>query len=212
MPRSLVLSSADGVSLEGELSLPAVAPSAACVLCHPHPSYGGTMRSLVISELFASLPDAGIACLRFNFRGVEASGGSFDEGNGERLDVVAALERMAGTPSAPGLAPGIPLVALGWSFGADMALASVTSDVTAWVGIAAPLRFAENFAAETDPRPKRILLAEHDEFQAPDIAGTRLDSWVNTSVTVVPGASHHFVGRTDRLVHHVREFVNTLVR
>ena len=54
--------------LEAELA-PADDPRGAMVLCHPHPTYGGTMRSIVIGALFAALPAAGVTCLRFNFRG-----------------------------------------------------------------------------------------------------------------------------------------------
>ena len=63
--------------LEAEFApRPAPRAAAAVVLCHPHPQYGGTMRSIVISALFDALPATGYACLRFNFRGVEGSGGA----------------------------------------------------------------------------------------------------------------------------------------
>ena len=63
------LTTADGLTLEGELAVPDEAWGAA-VLAHPHPQYGGTMRSIVIGALFQALPEAGVAALRFNFRGV----------------------------------------------------------------------------------------------------------------------------------------------
>src|SRR5205085_9349154 len=84
------LHTADGLALEAEWSVPDDA-RAAMVLCHPHAQYGGTMRSIVISALFDALPRAGVACLRFNFRGVGTSGGTHDHGDAERLDVAAAV-------------------------------------------------------------------------------------------------------------------------
>src|SRR5262245_44673228 len=84
----------DGLALEAEWS-DTVAPSATAVLCHPHPKYGGTMQSIVISALFGALPTYDIACLRFNFRGVERSEGAHDEGRAETLDVAAALDAAA---------------------------------------------------------------------------------------------------------------------
>src|SRR6478672_5683326 len=113
----LTVTTRDGVTLEAEL---ASAPDgevaqAGIVLCHPHPLHGGTMRSIVISALFAALPDAGITCLRFNFRGVEESGGEHDFGDGARHDARAAIESI-GTR----LPPSAPLVLAGWSFGADV--------------------------------------------------------------------------------------------
>ncbi|HEY7105128.1 MAG TPA: hypothetical protein VH986_01860, partial [Acidimicrobiia bacterium] len=74
------LTAADGVTLDAEFAPADGARRAAMVLCHPHPQYGGTMRSIVIGALFAALPDTGVTCLRFNFRGVEGSGGAWDEG------------------------------------------------------------------------------------------------------------------------------------
>ena len=76
------------------------------------------MRSIVISALFGALPDAGVTCLRFNFRGVEGSGGVHDEGDGERRDASAAIDAL----DAADRRRRIPLVLTGWSFGADVAL------------------------------------------------------------------------------------------
>ena len=71
------------------------------VLCHPHPQYGGTMRSIVIGALFDALPPRGVACLRFNFRGVEGSEGAHDFGNLERVDAEPQSARCA-SGSRPG--------------------------------------------------------------------------------------------------------------
>ena len=68
-----VITTSDGLALEAELSLPETAPRAAMVMCHPHPQFGGTMRSIVIGALFEALPRVGVICLRFNFRGVEGA-------------------------------------------------------------------------------------------------------------------------------------------
>jgi alpha/beta superfamily hydrolase len=205
VPERVTFSAADGVGLEGEVAGPPDARVAA-VLCHPHPQYGGSMRSLVIGELFAALPAAGVRCLRFNFRGVEGSGGAWDEGRGERLDVAAALESLAAT-----LAPEVPLALVGWSFGADMALSTRDPRVAGWCAIAPPLRSAgvtEGLA--TDPRPKWLLLAEHDEVRAPAEIVVIAAGWANTVTEVVPGASHFFMGRTDRLVELATKLLRTL--
>jgi uncharacterized protein len=178
------------------------------VLCHPHPQFGGTMRSIVISALFGALPDAGVTCLRFNFRGVEASTGTHDDGRGERYDVEAALQALVDEVGTD-----LPLVLTGWSFGADVALSVLSPDLDAWFAIAPPLRFTTALdAVAADARPKLLALAEHDEFRAPaevidDVAG-----WSGTTVEIVPGASHFFVGRTDRLVAIARDAVDHLAR
>jgi alpha/beta superfamily hydrolase len=213
-PHPLTLTATDGVTLDAEFAPADGTRRAAMVLCHPHPQHGGTMRSIVISALFDALPHAGVACLRFNFRGVEGSGGEHDHGDAEHLDVVAALAAVPGLVAAPGAEPadGAPLVLAGWSFGADMALSTPDPAVSAWLGIAPPLRYATDFdAVGHDPRPKRLALAEHDEFRPPASVEEAVAGWAATTTTVVGGASHFFVGRTDRLVELARGFVDELV-
>jgi uncharacterized protein len=201
---------ADGLTLQSEWTVPAGA-TATAVLCHPHPQYGGTMRSIVISALFAALPAHGIACLRFNFRGVEESEGVHSQGVDEPLDVVAALDAaVAGATSA---AVTGPLALIGWSFGADIALAVDDPRITGWLGIAPPLRFRPSPAYDAvghDLRPKLLVLAEHDEFRTPDEVTSETQGWASTRVEVVPGASHFFVGRTERVVALAADYVTEL--
>ncbi len=195
----------DGLKLEAELAAAAV-PRAAAVLCHPHPQYGGNMRSLVTSALFDALPSAGITALRFNFRGVEGSEGGFDDGNLERVDVEAAIGALA-----PAVAPGLPIVLVGWSFGADMALSVRDPRVSAVVAIAPPLRFVHDLAGlDADTRTRLVVLAQHDEFRPPTEVEAIAGRWANTDVEIIGGASHFFVGRTDRLVETVLRFFDRL--
>ena len=92
------------------------APTRAAVICHPHPLYGGTMRNKVVFRLAKAARRTGAAVLRFNFRGVGASEGSYDEGRGEQDDCRAALAYMRSRYA------GLPLVAGGFSFGSRTAL------------------------------------------------------------------------------------------
>jgi alpha/beta superfamily hydrolase len=204
--RALVTS--DGLRLTGELA-PARgdAPNAAMVLCHPHPQFGGSMRSLVISELFAALPALGVTCIRFDFRGVGSSEGEFDGGDAERLDVHAALSALRDEVD-----PALPIVLLGWSFGADVALSIEDSALAAWIAIACPLRWTHDLdVAANDPRPKLLLLGANDEYRTPGEVIAAVDGWTNTTVQVVGGASHFFVGRTDVLTREVAAFADRVV-
>ena len=152
------------------------------------------MRSIVISALFDALPDVGVTCLRFNFRGVEGSGGEYGDGHGEQLDALAAIEMLAADGSTP-------LILAGWSFGGDVALTTLHEAIAAWLAIAPPLRIFPDFSAVgRDPRPKLLALAEHDEFRAPEEIAKETADWLATDREVVGGASHFFVGRTDQLV------------
>jgi len=150
---ALRVQTADGLSLEAEYAPAGPGERAAVVLAHPHPMQGGSMRSLVTSELFRALPPRGLSVLRFNFRGVEGSEGSHGGGIDEHDDVIAAIEALeaqrGGEPARP------PLVLAGWSFGADVSLSVTDPRLAGWFLIAPPLRVLPDsaFVASSDPRP-----------------------------------------------------------
>lgn len=194
--RKLSLSVVDGPVLEAEVHLPEGA-RAAVVLCHPHPQHGGSMRSIVTSELFRILPASRIAVLRFNFRGVEGSTGTHDQGRGERLDIETAIDAL------DELVPSLPLFVSGWSFGGDVSMTVLDPRIRAWLACAPPLRVVPreeiSAAAGADPRPKVLIVGEHDQFLVPNAAREATAAWKSTHVVAVPGADHFFVGRTDRV-------------
>lgn len=194
--RSLRFETSDELSLEAELIVPENA-RAAVVLCHPHPQQGGNMTSLVTSELFRSLPASGLAMLRFNFRGVGTSEGEHAFGVGEALDIVAALDTMTSE------CPALPIFLSGWSFGADTSLSVLDPRIRAWLACAPPLRILPlddlTAAAGSDPRPKLLIVPEHDQFRDPSSAIEATASWLNTEIVAVAGADHFFVGRTHKV-------------
>ena len=191
----------DGETLDGERA-PAETERARVVLCHPHPQFGGSMRSLVTSELFGALPRRGMTCLRFDFRGVGASTGVFGDGVGERNDVRAALRTLH---DPDGVAP---TFLVGWSFGADLACSVRDAEHAGWCAIALPLRWLDDpDATGADPRPKLVLLAEHDEFRPAAEVESITRTWQHCRTEVIGGASHFFVGRTTRLVDTVGAWV-----
>ena len=204
---SLVLTTADGERLEAEIHLPEDVRGAA-VLCHPHPLHGGSMRDGVPDALFRALPERGIAALRFNFRGVGASSGTHDQGGAEQFDVTAAIDALAAALAERGLTA--PVVVSGWSFGADVSLATPHPVVAGWTPIAPPLRVvaAERFAAVADdPRPKLLLCPEHDQFNPPAQATATVAGWTNTEVVTVAGADHFLWGHSAFLIEAVTAFV-----
>ncbi|MBK5287012.1 MAG: hypothetical protein JJE46_00965 [Acidimicrobiia bacterium] len=202
MAESVSLVTSDGLTLEAELSV-APAETVRLVLCHPHPLHGGDMRSLVISELFRNLPELGATCLRFNFRGVGLSTGSHDRGDAERNDAVAALSYLVADTT-------VPVFIAGWSFGADVALSVQDPRHAGWIAIAAPLASSRDLdATATDPRPKLLLLAENDEVRPATEVATSVASWTETTVAVIPGASHFFVGRTGLLVEQTTAWLGS---
>jgi len=193
----------DGVALEAELSRPAVAVAGA-VVCHPHPRYGGNMHATLVAVLFDVLPEAGIACLRFNFRGVGGSTGAYDGGRGERLDVAAAAAALAGE------AQDLPIWLVGWSFGADVALAGDAPGVAGWIAVAPPLALVEpgEMVAPGDPRPTVLLVPEHDMFRGPASAAAEVASWpVAPVLETLPAADHFLGGHAHEAAARVRDHI-----
>ena len=139
----IVLETADGLSLVGELALPEDREPVATIICfHPLPTHGGMMDSHVFRKAAWRLPAlAGVAVLRFNTRGTSSvrgiSGGSFAGAVGERFDVAAAIEyaEFANLPS---------MWLVGWSFGTDLVLKyGCEPDVVGAILLSPPLRYSE---------------------------------------------------------------------
>lgn len=193
--------SADGTVLEGEVAA-ADDPFAAVVLCHPHPQYGGSMRAGIVGDLFRALPTQGLTTLRFNFRGVERSQGTWDEGRGEQADAVAAVDTLAAAAAET-----LPVLLVGWSFGADMALSVHDDRVAGWCAIAPPLHFATGLdVTGADPRPKHLILGERDDVVSTERVGEATADWATTTRETIPGATHFFVGRSAEVVAAVFKF------
>lgn len=218
----------DGIELEAEAAWPgstghegagadgsgtAGTAAAVAVLSHPHPLYGGDMWNPLVDHLFRALPASGIATLRYNFRGTGRSGGSHDDGKAEQLDAKAAFEaavRLAADRSSTAAPP--PVVSAGWSFGGDVSLAAGHDALSAWIGIAAPLRIVdpESMGAATDPRPKLLLVPEHDQFRSPAEASEITEGWANTQLDVISGGDHFLMGHARAVAERIVSFVGDL--
>ena len=121
--------------LEALLDLPDGEPTAVAVFGHPHPLHGGTMHTKALYQAAKALPRIGVAALRFNFRGVGRSAGTFDSGPGEKDDFRAAIDFVVEH------FPGLPVWAAGMSFGSWVAMTTGAEDprVSLLLGIAPPV-------------------------------------------------------------------------
>jgi uncharacterized protein len=188
------LVTADGLRLVGELAKPADRPPVATLIClHPLPTHGGMMDSHVLRKAADRLPARGLAVLRFNSRGTGGSEGTFDRGQGERHDVAAAIQYADFAEL-----PRIWLV--GWSFGADLALACAGDpDVCGVILLSPPLRWVTDI--RTYGKPVTALVPEFDDFLRPDEARRRLPE--DVEVVGVPGAKHLWVGYADTVLDEI---------
>lgn len=149
-------------TLESILDEPGAAPRAAVVFAHPLPTHGGTMHTKVVFQGAKALVRTGCAVLRFNFRGVGRSAGTWDNGRGERDDYRAALDFMAARY------PGLQLWAAGFSFGSYIAMTTGADDprVCALIGIAPPVDRYDFEAVVTSAKPTFLVHGEADELIA----------------------------------------------
>lgn len=136
------------------------APIEAAIICHPHPQHGGTMHNKVVYRLARGLRKSGCVVLRFNYRGVNRSDGSYDGGFGETDDARSALREMEQRYQD------LPLLAGGFSFGARVALRLASQEPAIRRVIAAgfPTRIAERAFVYHVNAPKYFVQSTNDEF------------------------------------------------
>jgi alpha/beta superfamily hydrolase len=149
------------IQLEGVLLLPeAKGPSPAVIVCHPHPLYGGDMDNGVVLAVCSALEKHSIATLRFNFRGVGSSGGSYTEGRGEQDDVTSALDYLSTLKEIDSRKIGLA----GYSFGGMVADAVAMRDSRVkQLALISPVLGAGGWAQLKEyAQPKLILIGDED--------------------------------------------------
>lgn len=166
----------------------------AALLCHPHPNFGGSMHDAVLDVASGVFLSHGIHCLRFNFRGVGASAGSFDGGVGETEDTLAAARWLNEELEPSGLWLG------GYSFGAMTAWRASASLQTQGVPlerlvlIAPVARMGFESHRGTDV-PLWIVVGDCDEFTGAEALTPWIDTLPNeTKLLEIAGGDHFFAG------------------
>lgn len=172
-------------AIEVAVDTPDGVPRGVALVCHPHPLFGGTMDNKVVQTLARAFLQLGYRALRFNFRGIGASAGAWDEGRGEiddALAVAAALRE-----------PGLPFAVAGFSFGGYVA-----SHVAQRLGDAERLVLVAPAVSNFSPAPvSQDTVVIHGETDDVVPLAAVLD-WARPSVlpvTVVPGTGHFFHGQ-----------------
>jgi len=182
-------------TLEVVVHRPEVAPRAIAVVAHPLPTMGGTMENKIVTTLAKTFAELGFAALRFNFRGVGASSGEFDDGNGEVEDALAV------TRYALSEYGDLPLILSGFSFGGYVQARVAQQLPPRQLVLIAPavMRYA------MPPVPHNTLLIHGELDEVVSLADVL--QWARPQllpIVVLPGAAHFFHGRLDQLKEIVR--------
>ena len=214
-------------ALEAAIDEPAISTGRYAILCHPHPQYGGSMHDVVLDCLAQALRDAGVGCLKFNFRGVGRSEGAHydahegaqkgaqkgaqesaqkgaqesaqDGATGEVADLFAVADWLREARSPRSLLLG------GYSFGANVVWQALARGMQAERALLiAPPIGAMQFPEFTPACPVDVFAGDADQF----IDAAALDAWRGIHLHRLSGADHFFTGQWQLL----RETISGVLR
>jgi uncharacterized protein len=194
-----------GITLEGRLS-PGAAPGGA-IITHPHPRFGGDMANNVVLTAVRAVAARGMAALRFNFRGVGRSTGTYGGGIDEADDVAAALAFLKSRSAGPHYV-------VGYSFGAAVAGRALLQGLAAdgLICIAPPIAFMDLTFLPRVPGLRLILAGDRDELcPLPSLRALMAESQPPSGETlaeirVIEGADHFFSHGEAELFRELRDF------
>ena len=169
-------------------------PAYAALVCHPHPQHGGTMHNKVVYRLARGLRSTGAVTLRFNYRGVNLSEGSYDNGRGEADDARVALAYLRERY------PGIPYALAGFSFGSRIAhrLACEAADAKFVIPVGMPTSYFENENIVHCPTPRVFIHSTNDQFGPRDKFQAAFDTLAEPKRLIwVEAPDHFFAGALD---------------
>jgi alpha/beta superfamily hydrolase len=177
---------------------------AAVVFAHPHPQFGGTMHTKAVYQSAKALTRIGCVVLRFNFRGVGKSGGTFDEGIGEADDFRAGVDYMYAQY------PGLPIWAAGMSFGSWIALTEGAGDprVSTLLGIATAVSKYDFAPVAASAKPKFFIHGERDEIcSLKDVRDFYARAAEPKELVVIDAADHLFDGKVTEVADAVEDLL-----
>lgn len=160
------------------------------VVCHPHPLHGGTMNNKVVTTVARALKELNIGSLRFNFRGVGRSAGTFDHGIGETADLLLLLNWLQKASDHAAI------ILTGFSFGSFVAYRASSQFPIRYLVCIAPAVNHVDYTVLAEPScPWLIVQGEEDEV----VPAEQVFAWVKTLKTKpqlirMPGVSHFFHG------------------
>jgi len=180
--------------LEGRYHHSKSANAPIALILHPHPQQGGSMNNKVVYTLHHVFSRRGFSVLRFNFRGVGRSQGTFDNGQGELSDAAAALDWLQGIN-----ANATNCWVAGFSFGAwiGMQLLMRRPEISGFISVSPPANRQDFTFLAPCPSSGLIVHGDKDEI-VPDAAVAKLaaklsaQKTITVDYTIIPGATHFF--------------------
>ncbi|MEY4995800.1 MAG: hypothetical protein RLZ67_525 [Actinomycetota bacterium] len=204
---TVYLETIDGISIEADvLRTDAEKVRATVVIGHPHPLYGGDRHNHVVHAMQRAALRMDCHSIAPDFRGVGMSGGEHDDGDSERLDLLAACDL------ADMMNPDGAVIMCGYSFGSVVAMNVTHPYIAGWIAVAPPLPLLTS-----DPlcsrysQPKILLAPEHDQFTQPDALIARTSTWTNAAIQVIPQVDHSIaVGAEEFFFSGISDVLATL--
>jgi uncharacterized protein len=197
--------------IEGRYSHGRVPNAPVALLLHPHPQHGGTMNNKVVYHLYQAFAARGFSSLRFNFRGVGRSEGSFGQGEGELADAAAALDWLQSfNPNSSNC------WIAGFSFGAwiGMQLLMRRPEISGFISVAPPANIFDFSFLAPCPASGMVIHGGADEIVPTEAVNRLVDRLnhqrgVNIEYRIVPGANHFFHNHLDDVVRHMGGYLDT---
>ena len=178
-------------AIEVVINAPSDSPAGLALIAHPHPLQGGTLDNKVAQTLAKTFFGLDYVAVRFNFRGVGASEGSFDEGRGEGDDALVVLEH-----ARRRFGETLPYALAGFSFGAFVQTRVAPRAQAERIVLVAPA--VKRFAVEPVPADTIVIHGEEDDV----VALSDVYDWARPQqlpIVVFPGCGHFFHGRLPQL-------------
>lgn len=200
-PRTTERVTVDGPAgpLEALVNAPAASPRGIALVCHPHPLQGGTLDNKVVQTLAKAFLALRYVAVRFNFRGVGRSAGTFDEGIGETEDALAVLDY-----ARRRYGEALPVALAGFSFGSYVqtrVAQRVRAERLVLVGPA-----VRRFPVQEVPADTLVVHGEEDDV----VPLADVFAWARPQqlpIVVFPGCGHFFHGRLSQLARVVTSFL-----
>jgi alpha/beta superfamily hydrolase len=169
-------------------------PTEAALVCHPHPSHGGTMHNKVVYRIARGLRGTGAVVLRFNYRGVNLSEGTYDEGEGELADARVALDYLRRRY------PALPFSVAGFSFGSRIALRLGCGIARRVIAVGFPAAYKDKASLDTCTTPRIFIQSTRDQFGSVE----QIESIVAVlpepkKLFLIEAQDHFFAGALDAL-------------